>query len=123
MRHAPDMHQEPIPPHSRAAHRRAVAELHNVVAAECAQVRGALSAFGMDSARCGSSQVFIGIDVEPDGRLAVTLWRGSRRDSTYACVDKAQALARVLPQAIDEAIALLQGVASPTSEAGVRDAA
>ena len=51
--------------------------------------------------------VFIGINVWPDGRLSITTWNGSSLDSSFARVERDQALsARYLPLAIDEAIEL-----------------
>lgn len=71
--------------------------------------------------RSGTSEVFIGIDVQADGKLGVTVWRGGRRDSIYVMVDADKALRRVLPQALEEAVALAQRVVA--SGQGVRRAA
>jgi len=60
--------------------------------------------------------VFIGIDVQADGKLKVVLWRGDRWDAIYRSTDKKAALARFLPQAIDEAIEFAQASSVGSSE-------
>ncbi len=45
------------------------------------------------------------IDAQADGRLRITQWRGERWDASYGTVDRATALGRCLPQAIDEVVA------------------
>lgn len=52
--------------------------------------------------------VFIGIDVDANGKLMVTLWRGTQRNACYVPADKATVLGRLLPQAIDEAFEIAQ---------------
>lgn len=53
-------------------------------------------------------KVRIEIEVAADGRLFITLWRGSRKDAAYAACTAAQALKRQLPEAIAEAMAFAQ---------------
>lgn len=55
-----------------------------------------------------TSEVFIGIDVQRDGRLKVRIWRGGRIDASYSPVAAEVAMRRQLPEAIAEAIEMVQ---------------
>ena len=62
--------------------------------------------------------IFIGIDVQANGKLCVALWRGDERNAGYRPAFKAEVLSRFLPQAIDEAIAFAQEEAAQASSGG-----
>lgn len=58
--------------------------------------------------------IFIGIDVQADGRLKIILWRGTERNASYAPCHPEQAMRRQLPEAIAEAIEFAQPLAGST---------
>ncbi|GAB1389873.1 MAG: hypothetical protein AMXMBFR78_11430 [Rubrivivax sp.] len=70
-------------------------------------------------AACSATGIFIGVDVRSDGRLFVTLWRDGRPNAIYMGVDSGDALGRVLPQAVSEAVEMAAQPLGASAESGV----
>lgn len=69
----------------------------------------------MSAGQVELSAVRVGIAVGADGRLHIVLLDGGRVNACYFPVEKEKALTRVLPEVLDEALALAQSGASGSS--------
>lgn len=63
---------------------------------------------GEPSAALRRTPIFVGIDVQADGRFGVTLWRGEKKNAVYALAGLGEVLTRKLPQALEEALEMAQ---------------